>query len=98
MPTLAVAVDPITLPMYTAVEVSHLLSPGAERKVKVLINTDSTQDCLLGTSAQEELGFTLILPDGQEILRSPAPTVERYSKESEPKDSTSKTSLPTIRW
>ena len=71
------------------------LIPGAERKVKVLINTDSTQDCLLGTNAQEELGFTLILPDGQEIPRSPAPTVERYSKESEPKDSTSKTSLPT---
>ena len=71
------------------------LIPGAERKVKVLINTDSTQDCLLGTNAQEELGFTMILPDGQEIPRSPAPTVERYSKESEPKDSTSKTSLPT---
>ena len=68
--------------------------PGAERKVKVLINTDSTQDCLLGTNAQEELGFTLVSSDGQEISRSPAPTVERYSKELEAKDSTSKTSLP----
>ena len=56
-----------------------------------LINTDSTQDCLLGTNAQEDVGFTLILPDGQEIPRSPAPTVERYSKESEPKDSTTRT-------
>ena len=60
--------------------------------MKVLINTDSTQDCLLGTNAQEELGFTLVLPDGQEIPRSPASTVERYS---EPKDSISKTPLPT---
>ena len=63
--------------------------------MKVLINTDSTQDCLLGTNAQEELGFTLVSPDGQEIPRSPAPTAERYSKELEDKDSTSKTSLPT---
>ena len=38
------------------------------------------------------IGFTLVSSDGQEI---PAPTVERYSKELEAKDSTSKTSLPT---
>ena len=65
------------------------LIPGAERKVKVLINADSTQSCLLGTNAQEALRFTLVLPDGQEIPRSPAPTVERYTKES-----SSQTTLP----
>ena len=76
--------------------VGHIfkLIPRGERKLKVLINTDRTQDCLLGTNAQEELGFNLVSPDGQEIPRSPAPTVERYSKELEAKDSTSKTSLP----
>ena len=72
------------------------LIPGANRKVKVLINGNNTQNCLLGTNPQEALGLTLILPDEREIPKSPVTTVEGPSKESTPPSATASSTL-TVR-
>ena len=77
------------------------LIPRAERKVKVLINTDivAHKIAYLGPMLKKNLvSLWYRHADGQEIPRSPAPTVERYSKQLEAKDSTSKTSLPTANF
>ena len=66
------------------ITITFKLDSRAKRIVKVLINTDNSQSCLLGTNAQEELGFTLIHPDGHEIPRSPAPTLNKYNTELAP--------------